>query len=138
VVEGVWMGGVPGWRTCPRRSMRSSACGGWAPVDAATYVLDADGNRTRLTTPDGAEEYTLNAIDQLTSVSYLGGKTTTYGYDAAGNRATSKTGSAPEVAYTYDAASQLTSVDVHPSRTTQPATSPLPRARATNGTGSAG
>ena len=83
---------------------------GAAVVDSATYVLDADGNRTKLTTPAGDESYTLNAIDQLTSVTYPGGPTTTYTYDDAGNRLTSKTGALPAVAYTYDDASQLTSV----------------------------
>lgn len=79
-------------------------------VDSASYVLDADGNRTRLTTPAGIENYTLNAIDQLTSVTYPDGTTTTYTYDPAGNRLTSKTGTAAPVTYTYDDASQLTSV----------------------------
>lgn len=79
-------------------------------VDSASYVLDADGNRTRLTTPAGVENYTLNAIDQLTSVTYSNGTTTTYTYDPAGNRLTSRTGTAAPVTYTYDDASQLTSV----------------------------
>jgi RHS repeat-associated protein/uncharacterized repeat protein (TIGR01451 family) len=83
---------------------------GGTVVDSASYVLDADGNRTRLTTPAGAENYTLDAIDQLTSVTYPNGTATTYTYDPAGNRLTSKIGSAAAVTYTYDDASQLTSV----------------------------
>ncbi len=83
---------------------------GTTVVDSASNVLDADGNRTGLTTPQGQESYTLDAADQLTSVTYPDGTTTTYTYDAAGNRLTSKTGSAAAVAYSYDDASELASV----------------------------
>ena len=79
-------------------------------VQRTAYDLDADGNRTALRTLAGVETYGLDAADQLTSVTYPGGQTTTFSYDAAGNRLTSKAGSAAQVAYTYDDASQLVSV----------------------------
>jgi YD repeat-containing protein len=77
----------------------------------AAYTLDADGNRTSLRTAAGVESYTVNAVDQLTSVSYSDGVSAAYTYDAAGNRLTARTGSGPVVDYAYDAASQLVAVD---------------------------
>ena len=79
-------------------------------VQRTAYDLDADGNRTALRTLAGVETYGLDAADQPTSVTYPGGQTTTFTYDAAGNRLTSKAGLAAQVAYTYDDASQLVSV----------------------------
>ena len=80
-------------------------------VQRTAYDLDADGNRTALRTLAGVETYgSRYAADQLTSVTYPGGHTMTFTYDAAGNRLTSKAGSAAQVAYTYDDASQLVSV----------------------------
>ncbi|WP_460715036.1 RHS repeat-associated core domain-containing protein [Nocardioides dilutus] len=83
---------------------------GGAVVQRTAYDLDADGNRTALRTQAGVESYLLDAADQLTSVTYPGGETTTFSYDAAGNRLSSKVGSASPVGYVYDDASQLVSV----------------------------
>ena len=79
-------------------------------VERAEYELDADGNRTSVTTEAGREAFGYNAIDQLVTATDVGGVTTTYGYDAAGNRTSSKRGSAPATTSVYDDASQLVSV----------------------------
>ncbi len=80
-------------------------------VDFARYTLDGDGNRTSLRTPQGTETFVLNEIDQLVSASDAAGETTTYTYDAAGNRVTSRQGTEDTVVSVYDDASQLVSVD---------------------------
>lgn len=79
-------------------------------VERAEYELDADGNRTSVTTEAGREAFGYNAIDQLVTATDVGGVTTTYGYDAAGNRTSSKRGNAPATVSAYDDASQLVSV----------------------------
>ena len=52
------------------------------------------------------ESYTLNALSQLTAVLYPNSTTTSYTYDAAGNRLTETTNVTTN--YTYDVAGQLT------------------------------
>lgn len=74
------------------------------------YSLDADGNRTSVTTPDGTESYRYDQRDQLTGVTYSDGSTTSYSYDAAGNR-TSQTAAGTNTHYSYDDASQLVGID---------------------------
>ncbi|MBN9104678.1 MAG: hypothetical protein J0I14_06715 [Propionibacteriaceae bacterium] len=83
-------------------------------VDQAKYTLDADGNRTSMTNTDGTDHYTLNDLSQLTGVTYSDGTTQTYTYDAAGNRTSMRTGTGDPVSYTYDDASQLTSIGTTP------------------------
>ena len=87
---------------------------GTTVVERSDYELDADGNRTAVTTQAGRETFTYNPIDQLVSATEVGGTTTTYGYDAAGNRTSTKRGSAAAVVSTYDDASQLLSVGGQP------------------------
>ena len=52
------------------------------------YTYDLKGNRLTMTTAAGATSYGYDALNQLTSVTYPGGRHVTYAYDAAGNRIT--------------------------------------------------
>ncbi len=72
---------------------------------AKSYSLDASGNLTTL--PTGASG-TYNADSELTS-STLSGTTTSYTYDAAGNRSGESVGGTATVSATYNGANQLTS-----------------------------
>jgi RHS repeat-associated protein len=71
------------------------------------YTLDANGNRTSVTSAAGTESYTLDALNRLTGVTYPNADTAAYTYDAAGNRLTSKL-NGTTTNYTYDAAGRLT------------------------------
>jgi RHS repeat-associated protein len=70
-----------------------------------TYGYSASGNLT--TTPTGAAG-TYDAAGELTSTA-LGGTTTSYAYDASGQRLTAKQGSATISAGAWDGAGRLTS-----------------------------
>jgi len=76
------------------------------PIDTWSYTLDPNGNRSAVTSTAGAETYTLDALNRLTSASYANGTSETFGYDAAGYRVahTDVVGSA--VTSTFDAAGQ--------------------------------
>lgn len=50
------------------------------------YTYDAKGNRLTMTTVAGVTDYGYDALNQLTGVTYPGGRHVTYAYDAAGNR----------------------------------------------------
>ncbi len=65
------------------------------------------GNRTSVTSLAGTENYTLDALDRLTGVTYPNGDVVGYTYDANGNRLT-KTFNGTPTNYTYDNADQLT------------------------------
>jgi YD repeat-containing protein len=76
------------------------------------YLLDANGNRTRLdvtgtAVASGTETYAYDALDRLTGVTYPNGGAASYEYDAGGNR--TRVTSGPTVTtYEVDAAGQLT------------------------------
>jgi RHS repeat-associated protein len=98
------------------------------------YVLDANGNRVGVASRHAgvgvvSETYTLDELDRLTTVTSSTAGTSSYGYDAAGNRTrvsnaagdttatfdaaqrlTATTGSSGTVTYGYDLAGNLTSV----------------------------
>ena len=72
------------------------------------YTLDANGNRTAVTSNSGNESYTLDALNRLTNVSYPNGDAAAYSYDANGNRLT-QTFNGVTTNYSYDDAGQLLS-----------------------------
>jgi RHS repeat-associated protein len=74
-----------------------------------TYTLDAAGNRTGVTGNGGTESYTLDALSRITAVTYPNGDTSSYTYDANGNRLSwTRAGTnAGTTNYTYDDADQL-------------------------------
>ena len=74
------------------------------PLDAFSYTLDANGNRTSVTSGAGVESYTLDAVQRLTQVVYPDGETVGYGYDPAGNRTIVDSSVTGTVTSTYDAA----------------------------------
>jgi RHS repeat-associated protein len=78
-------------------------------LQSFAYTYDAAGNRATLTSPQGNETYSYDALDRLSDVAYQGGPTVGYTYDAAGNR-TSETRGGQTTNYTYDNAGQLTQV----------------------------
>ena len=69
-----------------------------------TYAYDPSGNRVSVTDNGVATPYTVNNLNEYTSV---GG--TTYGYDADGNL-TSSTANGVTTTYTYDALNRLTGI----------------------------
>jgi RHS repeat-associated protein len=78
-------------------------------LQSFAYAYDAAGNAMSLTSPQGNETYTYDALNRLTDVTYQGGPAVGYTYDAAGNR-TAETRGAQTTNYTYDNAGQLTQV----------------------------
>jgi RHS repeat-associated protein/uncharacterized repeat protein (TIGR01451 family) len=73
------------------------------------YTYDAKGNRLTMTTAAGVTSYDYDALNQLTGVTYPGGRHVTYAYDAAGNRVLmNDTG--VNTAYTANALNQYTTV----------------------------
>jgi RHS repeat-associated protein len=81
---------------------------GTTSIDSFDYTLDANGNRTGVTSTAGSERYTLDALGRLRAVTYPDGQVSTYTYDAGGNRLTEATGATTRT-YTYDGAGRLTS-----------------------------
>src|SRR5207302_11108421 len=73
-----------------------------------TYALDANGNRTSVTSGAGTETYALDALNRVTQAHYPNGDSVGYGYDAAGNR-TSVTVNGATTADSYNGAGQLVS-----------------------------
>ena len=80
----------------------TSATWTWA-YGSATWTYDAAGNQQ--TTGPGSYANTFDAENRLVT-SAIGGVTTTYGYDGAGQRVQKVTGSTTTV-YVYDAAGEL-------------------------------
>jgi RHS repeat-associated protein len=81
------------------------------PIASFAYTYDANGNRTSMTTLEGVNNYTYNANNWLTGVTYPDGRTQEFTYDPVGNRVSlldSGVGGSP-VQYTYDAANRLLS-----------------------------
>jgi RHS repeat-associated protein len=73
------------------------------------YAYDANGNRTRITHPDGvAFTYGYDGLNRLVSIAEPGAVTVaSFGYDRQGRRTTLGRGGAGATAYAYDAASRL-------------------------------
>ena len=74
-----------------------------------SYGYDANGNRTRITHPDGiAFDASHDGLNRLVSIAEPGAVTlATFGYDRQGRRTTLGRGGAGTTAYAYDAASRL-------------------------------
>jgi YD repeat-containing protein len=64
---------------------------GSTTIASVAYTLDAVGNRTQRVDQQGTHSYSYDNLYRLTSVTYPGPSTTSYAFDAFGNR-TSKTG----------------------------------------------
>ena len=73
------------------------------------YTYDAKGNRLTMTTAAGLTSYDYDALNQLTGVTYPGGRHVTYAYDAADNR-TVVDDTGINTAYTANALNQYTQV----------------------------
>ncbi|MHB8683951.1 MAG: dockerin type I domain-containing protein, partial [Dehalococcoidia bacterium] len=74
------------------------------------YLVNPNGNHTRVTDTTGVTTYGYDSLDRLSSVTYPGPTTTTYGYDPNGNRTSTQVDANPATSYVSDAADQLTSV----------------------------
>ena len=75
---------------------------------ATTIGYDTSGRIATDTTGTLTTSYGYDPAGQLTTITPSTGSATTYTYDNLGRRATSKLGTTATIAYTYDAASQLT------------------------------
>jgi len=69
-----------------------------------TYSYDDDGNISSITDANGTTSYAYDSLYRLTQVTYPGGASETYTYDAGGNRL-----SRGATTYTYDSANRLVS-----------------------------
>jgi RHS repeat-associated protein len=107
-----------------RLATSTSTMGGYTRT--LSYQYDADGNRTRVTHPDG--NYFVYSYDGLDRVSGLSENGTTsivsLTYDAQGRRASVTRGVVPTT-YGYDAVSRLASIADDPAGTAQDVTSAL-------------
>jgi len=75
-----------------------------------SYQYDPNGNRTRITHPDGvAFDYGYDGLNRMTVLGELGtANLATFGYDRQGRRAALGRAGAGATGYVYDAASRLT------------------------------
>ncbi len=78
-------------------------------ISSFAYTYDNRGNRVTMTTPQGATQYTYDAISQLIGVTQPNSSATSYGLDAAGNR-TSVTDTSGTTGYTTNDLNQYTEV----------------------------
>jgi RHS repeat-associated protein len=74
------------------------------------YSYDANGNRTRMTTPWGDYTYSYDNLNRLISLTNPDAKTVTFAYDAIGRRTKMALPNGTETTYAYDGGSQLTQV----------------------------
>lgn len=81
------------------------------PISSFTYLLDAVGNRLKVTDGSGkATSYAYDALNELKSVT-VGTSITNFTYDAVGNRLT-LTAPSTSINYSYDAADRLLAAGV--------------------------
>ena len=78
-------------------------------IDEFSYSLDGNGNRTTVTSTAGTESYTLDGLNRVTNVSYPGGVTEAFTYDAAGNRVEHTNTDGDTIGFTVDDTGQLIS-----------------------------
>ena len=79
----------------------TTGASGLASAGPVSYLYDANGNRTRMTDPTGATNYTRDALNRITTITFPGSRTAAYTYDCNGNR-TSISYVGKIVNYTYD------------------------------------
>ncbi len=83
---------------------------GTTTLNDLRFVLDRNENLIQLTDNDGVTSYSYDGLNRLTQVAYPaisggpGASTTSYGYDAAGNRSTVN----GATAFSYDASDRIT------------------------------
>ena len=82
-------------------------------IDGFEYVLDGNGNRTSVSSSAGTESYAIDDLNRLTEVTFPNGDTTSYTYDAAGNRL-AETVNGSVSTYSYDTNGLLTAVGADP------------------------
>ena len=75
-----------------------------------TYNYDDISRMTSAVNYAGTVSFVYNNRNQMTSTTDVHGKVLNYTYDANGNRATLKLGTATEATYTFDAANRLTNI----------------------------
>jgi len=78
-------------------------------AEAVAYRYDTRGNRTELITANQRLRYTYNELNQLTSISDDRG-TTSFAYDAVGNRSLMVRPNGTRTRYGYDSQNRLTSL----------------------------
>jgi YD repeat-containing protein len=82
------------------------------PFDRAiAYEYDKNGNRTALTTPQGRQEFTFDALNRLISAKDRLGNETTYEYECCNRLKHVTYPNNVVTTYTYDAVNRLTSIE---------------------------
>lgn len=84
-----------------------------------SYTYDANSNRASMTDNNGTTRYTYDALDRLTSVTDIFGKTIAYTYDGIGNIKSLKYPHNKTVHYAYDKKEQLSKVTDWLNKTTR-------------------
>ena len=74
---------------------------------AIGYSLDANGNRTRMTTPWGGFDYTYDMLDRVTSITNPFGQVVTFTYDPLSRRTRMSYPNGTQSSYAYDAAGRI-------------------------------
>ena len=91
----------PSWGRTDRLTNIAHVKGGSTTVASVDYTLDDVGNRTQRVDQQGTHTYAYDDLNRLTSVTYPGPSTTTYDFDASGNR-TEMDVSGNATTYAYD------------------------------------
>ena len=90
-------------------------------MESYSYMYDAAHNQTEKTDNKGKTSYSYDSLNRLEKVEESGGRTTIYGYDAAGNRETEtviKDGSNVTSIYSYNPQNRLTGITARDGTTT--------------------
>ncbi|HEY2033150.1 MAG TPA: RHS repeat-associated core domain-containing protein [Rhizomicrobium sp.] len=98
-----------GYDSAGRATSEANTIAGLTGTKTASYMLDQNGNRTRLTWPDGYYvNYDYDALNRMaTATDSLGASLATYGYDTLSRRTNLLYGNGASMAYTYSPAGDL-------------------------------
>jgi RHS repeat-associated protein len=98
-----------GYDTAGRATSEANTIAGVTGTKTTSYMLDDNGNRTRLTWPDGYYvNYTFDTLNRMsTATDSLGTSLAIYGYDPLSRRTSLAYGNGASVAYTYSPAGDL-------------------------------